>query len=86
MCGKEGDLMEKPEYEQYCDTMANSSEWGGQVEIVAFAKCFQCNVKIISADDADINVREDDKNEAELILTYHKYQYASGEHYNSVQK
>ena len=85
MVGASGDLMSREEFDAYCDKIANTSEWGGQMEIVSFAKAFNCNVQIVSANEADVEVCENAKEEKKLVVTYHKYQYGSGAHYNSVQ-
>ena len=85
-CGETDDMMTLDEFDAYCDKMGNSNEWGGEVEIVAISRALKCSFLIVSAEAPDVVIGDEVRKESSLILTYHKFLLASGEHYNSVEK
>lgn len=67
--------------------------WGGQLELRALATALQRPIRVYSADappltmgDEYNNNNHDDNNEKEKMirLSYHRFYYALGEHYNAV--
>lgn len=72
----------------YCDRVANTADWGGQLELRALA-CAADPIEVFSA-EGDVLVmggeflNEDDGNATKLQLTYHLHYYTLGEHFNSV--
>ena len=73
------------DFDEYCDKMANTNEWGGQIEIVALAKSLGSQFTIVSADGPDLIIGDAVGSMEPLTLAYHKHLLASGEHYNSVE-
>eukprot|EP01102_Stenamoeba_stenopodia_P003855 TRINITY_DN13987_c0_g1_i1.p1 TRINITY_DN13987_c0_g1~~TRINITY_DN13987_c0_g1_i1.p1 ORF type:complete len:360 (-),score=133.59 TRINITY_DN13987_c0_g1_i1:157-1236(-) len=72
------------EFEEYCDKVANTASWGGQLELKAIAQLTQQHIIIHTAVGPDIEMGEDFKGlSPPLHLTYHKHYYTLGEHYNS---
>ncbi|KAL0485379.1 deubiquitinase [Acrasis kona] len=80
-----GDLMTDQGYEKYCDRVESSSDWGGQVEIMALTNILKQPIKVFTSGQP-INMGEDHKDKPTIQLSYHKHFYALGEHYNSVVK
>ena len=73
-------------YGAYCDRVANSSDWGGQLELRALAMALQVPIHVFSAEGDIIRMGEEFHHTQEpLQLTYHLHYYTLGEHFNSVQ-
>jgi len=75
-------------YENYVDKVASSSEWGGHLELRALAMGLKRPIVVYSADAPPLIMGEEykDQNDSveEIRLSFHRYYYALGEHYNSV--
>lgn len=73
----------------YCDRVANTADWGGQLELRALACALRTPIEVFSA-EGDVLVmggefvNEDDESAPKLQLTYHLHYYTLGEHFNSV--
>ncbi|KAL3672051.1 hypothetical protein V7S43_002715 [Phytophthora oleae] len=73
----------------YCDRVANTADWGGQLELRALACALRTPIEVFSA-EGDVLVmggefvNEDDQSARTLQLTYHLHYYTLGEHFNSV--
>ncbi|XP_076335679.1 deubiquitinase OTUD6B-like [Tachypleus tridentatus] len=78
-----GDIMTEDELEEYCSEIATTSAWGGQVELRIISHVFQTPIEVIQADGPSIIIGEE-YIRPPLILSYHRYVYQLGEHYNSV--
>lgn len=81
-----GDLMGEKEFEEYCNNIENTSCWGGQCEIKSLVNILQKQITIFQADAPVIKMGEEFCKNGEIYLTYHRFFYSLGEHYNSVQK
>ena len=80
-----GEPLSEDGFEDYCEKVAKSTTWGGQLEIRALANEFGTPIEIIQADGPVINVGgQEYGSESPLILSYHRHFYRLGEHYNSV--
>lgn len=77
-----GDQMSKDEFLAYLDAMENTATWGGQCELRALASVLHRPIVIYQATSAELTIGDD--NADPILLTYHRRQYALGEHYNSV--
>jgi OTU domain-containing protein 6 len=66
--------------------VANSSDWGGQLELRALAMALQVPIHVFSAENDVIRMGEEFEttNNLPLQLTYHLHYYTLGEHFNSV--
>ncbi|XP_050418376.1 deubiquitinase OTUD6B [Patella vulgata] len=81
-----GDCYTPEEYEYYCDAIANTSTWGGHLEIQAISKILKCRIEIIQAEGAPIILGEEYNNSnGPIVLAYHRHAFGLGEHYNSVE-
>ncbi|CAD5229519.1 unnamed protein product [Bursaphelenchus okinawaensis] len=82
-----GDLDDEG-FEDYCDKVRsscrNGGEWGGEPELQAFSAAYEKPIEVIHADGSPHKYGEGFKGKP-LILTYHRYAYSLGEHYNSTQ-
>ncbi|ETL96740.1 hypothetical protein L917_05839 [Phytophthora nicotianae] len=70
----------------YCDRLANTADWGGQLELRALACALQTPIEVFSA-HGDVLVMGDEfvnDSAPKLQLTYHLHYYTLGEHFNSV--
>lgn len=80
-----GDTFSKEQYEEYCDQIANTSSWGGQVELRALSHILKCPIEVIQAVGPTVVIGEEYKDQKSIILTYHRHMYRLGEHYNAVK-
>ncbi|TDH65544.1 hypothetical protein CCR75_004042 [Bremia lactucae] len=76
------------EFSTYCDRVANTADWGGQLELRALACALRTPIEIFSA-ESDVIVMgseftEENDESAKLQLAYHLHYYTLGEHFNSV--
>ncbi|XP_054446225.1 deubiquitinase OTUD6B isoform X1 [Pteronotus mesoamericanus] len=78
-----GDMYTPEEFGKYCDDIANTAAWGGQLELRALSHILQTPIEIIQADSPPIVVGEEYPKKP-LILVYMRHAYGLGEHYNSV--
>jgi OTU domain-containing protein 6 len=79
-------LLSDEEFVIYCDKMANTPKWGGQVEITALSKALKRPIEVIQAEGPLVQVGEErHKGQPPIILTYHRHYYGLGEHYNSTK-
>ncbi|GBG34154.1 OTU domain-containing protein 6B [Hondaea fermentalgiana] len=71
-------------FEEYLDTVQNSAEWGGQLELRALAGALQTPIEVYAADGPMVIMGEDFTGEP-LRVSFHQHFLTLGEHYNSVQ-
>ena len=69
--------------DEYTKEMETTAKWGGEIEIMALSKVFDCPISILFSDRPVQIYNEDGKN-PELKLVYYKHSYTLGEHYNSL--
>ncbi|ODQ67326.1 cysteine proteinase [Nadsonia fulvescens var. elongata DSM 6958] len=68
----------------YCDELVNTAIWGGDMEILAFSKLYNCPITVIMSGRSALTINENGSN-PELMLAYYKHSYGLGEHYNSLR-
>ncbi|TMW63621.1 hypothetical protein Poli38472_002562 [Pythium oligandrum] len=71
-------------YMDYCDRVANTSDWGGQLELRALACALTTPIHVFSAESDVISMGDEFEEREPLQLTYHLHYYTLGEHFNSV--
>ena len=81
-----GEMMTEKDFNEYCNNIANTTNWGGQVELRALSHVIKKPITVIQADGPPLIMGEEflDNNDS-LIISYHRHMYKLGEHYNSVQ-
>ncbi|GMM34715.1 Otu2 protein [Saccharomycopsis crataegensis] len=70
--------------DEYVEKIKNTSEWGGDMEILALSKEFDVPISVLMSGRAAHHVNEDGSG-SELKLVYYKHVYGLGEHYNSLR-
>jgi len=80
-----GEMLTDQQFNEYCDQVANSVQWGGEIELRALSHIFKIPIKVIQAEGSDITIGIEYTNSNKtLILVFHRHMYGLGEHYNSV--
>lgn len=69
--------------DKYIEEMSTTAKWGGEIEILALSKIFNCPISILISGQSKHLVNESGEN-SELKLVYYKHSYSLGEHYNSL--
>lgn len=76
--------MQLQNIDDYTNEMEKTAKWGGEIEILALSKVFDCPISVLMSGRATHMVNEAGA-KPELKLVYYKYSYALGEHYNSLR-
>ncbi len=75
------------DYNVYCDKLSKENTWGGQVELEICAKILQRSIEIIQGNGNEpIRIDCPSSTKPPIVITYHRYLYANGEHYNSTKE
>lgn len=77
------ETMQLKDVAAYTEEMEKTAKWGGELEILALSKQFDCPISVMMSGRAKHVVNESG-NGPELKLVYYKHTYALGEHYNSL--
>nr|CAH8849870.1 unnamed protein product [Trichobilharzia regenti] len=77
-----GEPMSIEDFQKYCENIRKTSVWGGQIEIRALSTVLQIPIEIIQAEGVSLVIGEE-FSEPPIIIIYHRYAFALGEHYNS---
>ncbi|XP_001605347.1 deubiquitinase OTUD6B [Nasonia vitripennis] len=80
------ELLSIEQYEKYCDNVAETSTWGGAIELQVLSCVLKCPIEVIQASGVPYLVGAEFEPTRKLILTYHRHMYQLGAHYNSVTK
>uniref|UniRef100_A0A1B6CUT1 ubiquitinyl hydrolase 1 n=1 Tax=Clastoptera arizonana TaxID=38151 RepID=A0A1B6CUT1_9HEMI len=81
-----GEMLTEQQFQEYCDQVANTPAWGGQVELKALSHILHCCIEVIQSTSPPVIIGEEYlSNGHKLILIYHRHMYGLGEHYNSVK-
>lgn len=81
------ELMSDEEFERYCADMENTKKWGGNVELQIISKAISVNLHVYQADGPIIKFECDKPTLSRpLLISFHKYLYNLGGHYNSLVK
>lgn len=79
------EMLTDQQFEEYCYQVANSVQWGGEIELRALSHVFKIPIKVVQAEGSDITIGTEYTNcNKTLILVFHRHMYGLGEHYNSV--
>ncbi|KAG1947095.1 deubiquitinase OTUD6B [Pimephales promelas] len=79
-----GDMYTEDEFEKYCNDVADTAAWGGQLELKALSQVLQLPIEVIQAESPSIIIGED-YDKPPITLIYMRHAYGLGEHYNSVE-
>ncbi|VUC27647.1 unnamed protein product [Clonostachys rosea] len=73
--------------EPYAVKMRDTAEWGGQLELMALARRYQVEIRVIQDGRTEKIGEEEGKASGKTIwLAYYRHGYGLGEHYNSLRK
>ncbi|GMH73131.1 hypothetical protein TrLO_g12064 [Triparma laevis f. longispina] len=72
-------------FEEYVAKVRKSAEWGGELELRALSNGLKRRIKIYNSSKTPIMIGESFGEEDELKVSYHRYYYDLGEHYNVVR-
>lgn len=75
--------MQIQDIDKYTKEMETTAKWGGEIEILALSKVFDCTILIMFSDRPQQKFNDAAKL-PELKLVYYKHSYSLGEHYNSL--
>ncbi|OJD34931.1 otu domain-containing protein 6b [Diplodia corticola] len=85
-------FMEEP-LDSYVVKVRDSGEWGGHMELLALARTYGVNIKVLHSDGRVDTIEPGAEGQApangeekELWLAYYKHGFGLGEHYNSLRK
>lgn len=80
-----GEMLTDQQFDEYCYQVANSVQWGGEIELRALSHVFKIPIKVVQAEGSDVTIGIEYTNcNKTLILVFHRHMYGLGEHYNSV--
>ncbi|KAH7728130.1 OTU-like cysteine protease family protein [Aphelenchoides avenae] len=87
LTNESGEPIDEFEFEDYCGKTNRSSAeggaWGGAAELKAISSALGRRIEVLQP-DGRIEVFGDHFGKKPLIITYHRFAYTLGEHYNSV--
>lgn len=75
------------EFEKYCADVEDTKKWGGDLELQIISKAISADIHVYQADGPIIKF-ECGKSALgrPLLISFHKYLYQLGAHYNSLLK
>ncbi|KAJ2487173.1 OTU protein [Coemansia sp. RSA 2050] len=87
MAHDNGDSFSISDYDNHCDSVERSAEWGGHQEIIALSHALQLPVLVYQSDAPVLRIGDNEYSANEPVrLSYHRHAYGLGEHYNSLHK
>ncbi|KAI1325100.1 hypothetical protein F5Y16DRAFT_378842 [Xylariaceae sp. FL0255] len=82
-------FMEEP-LDDYVAKIRDTAEWGGQLELMAIARAYGVQVRVVQNGRTETiesgSEGEEEGKEKTLWLAYYRHGYGLGEHYNSLRK
>ncbi|KAF5246534.1 hypothetical protein FAUST_1260 [Fusarium austroamericanum] len=73
--------------EGYARKMKDTAEWGGQLELMALARQYKAEIRVVQDGRMErIGEEEGAESGKTLWLAYYRHGYGLGEHYNSLRK
>lgn len=80
-----GDILSDAEFDKYVLAVRSTPAWGGQIEIKALSSVLRAPIEVLQATGPPTVQNEDNLKGPPLIITYHRFMYSLGEHYNSTK-
>ncbi|KAH3660115.1 hypothetical protein OGAPHI_007320 [Ogataea philodendri] len=78
------ETMENRNVDEYTAKLENTVMWGGDLEILALAKEYDCPISVMMSGRAPMKINSDAQ-QPELKLVYYQHAFGLGEHYNSLR-
>ncbi|XP_064393536.1 deubiquitinase OTUD6B-like [Halichondria panicea] len=79
-----GDQFTQDTFLGYCEEIAHTAAWGGQLEIQALSHVYKVPVRVYQASAPVLTLGGEAYTDTTLTLAYHHHEYGLGEHYNSI--
>ena len=71
-------------FEEYVSKVRSSADWGGELELRALSNGLKRRITIYNSSKTPILIGEEFSEAGEMKVSYHRYYYDLGEHYNIV--
>lgn len=78
-------FLEEP-LDSYVHKVADTGEWGGQLELMALAKAYGVDISVLQGDGRIEEIEGEGQDKSRIWLAYYKHGFGLGEHYNSLSK
>ena len=79
-------FLEEP-LEQYTNTIRDTGEWGGHLELMALAKAYGVDINILQGDGRVEKIESGSEDQSQSMwLAYYRHSFGLGEHYNSLRR
>jgi len=79
-------FLEEP-LDTYVQTIRETGEWGGHLELLALARAYVVDINVLQADGKVERIECGSRDETKpLWLAYYRHSYGLGEHYNSLRQ
>ena len=79
-------FLEEP-LDSYVETIRETGEWGGHLEILALAKAYEVDINVLHGDGKVDKIECGSKGTpVQFWLAYYRHSFGLGEHYNSLRK
>ncbi|MCJ1273917.1 hypothetical protein MMC21_001710 [Puttea exsequens] len=78
-------FLEEP-LQDYVKKIRDTGEWGGHLEILALAKAYGVDVKVLRGNGKVEKIESGVIDPAQIWLAYYRHSFGLGEHYNSLRK
>merc|ERR1739848_355179 len=79
-----GDALTSEQFALYCADVRDTHAWGGQMELRALSRVLQRSIEVYQAQTQALVIGEEYQGADVVRVSYHRYQYGLGEHYNAV--
>lgn len=81
-----GDCLTDDEFADYCESIKRPATWGGQIEIKALSNALKVPIEVLQSSGPPTIQNDENFAGPPLVLTFHRFMYSLGEHYNSTMK
>lgn len=72
---------------EYCNKVKSTGLWGGQIELEALSRVLDIPIVVIQAEGPQLTFNTDsNSNQDPIYLSFHRYAFSLGEHYNALVK
>ena len=79
-------FLEEP-LDRYVQTIRQTGEWGGHIELLALARAYGRDINVLHSDGKIDTIQCGSSTEVDpLWLSYYRHNFGLGEHYNSLRR
>lgn len=73
-------------FSDYCQKLESTGMWGGQIELEALSRALEICIVVLQAGGPKLEFNEDAAEKQKIYLSYHRFAFSLGEHYNVLLK